>query len=402
MDKRVLLFLGSLSTAAAVAFASACSDDTTNETVESGGDAGGNDSAPVTPGNDAATPDVAQPDASAPGARVYFASDLTSIDSAVRICLLSSTTTDEPTFADVIDAPAFPDNPKGLAAGEFARLDVAGGKLAGRSLRVALFYAPSLDAFDLSTKSCTDIVKEVRDSDAGTGSLLDGVDFELAAPLPRTFFRDDRSYVVLATGCPRATPVNADYTTGECPGGTLIGQDGGFDGTKSYLQTLAYELDPTPATAAGKNRAQFIFGSSGTKWKAIDLNDMPPVVLPVIRYADPAADGGVRSEPILGTEFDGGAHGFQDSGVLVPAPGTEVTDLKTMTSLAWTYEIANSPVRERSVASIDALSNGLKVADVQDRKAYTFLFFGSPVFPELDDKGAYMPASYHVALIPND
>lgn len=400
MDRRILLLLGGLSTGVIVAAASACSDDVTDPARPA--EDGGADAPQVTP-DDSATGDDASPDSgsSGDGPRIFFASDLTSIDNAVRICLLSSTTTDEPQLADVLDAPPFPATGAGLHAGELARLDVPGGKLAGRSFRVAAFYVPSLESFGMSSKSCSEIVKEVRDPEAGTGTLIDGADFEIAQPLPRTFFRDDRTYVVLATGCLRATPL--DYAYGECPGGTHVGEDGGYDGKTSYFRTIAYELDPTPASTPGKNRAQFIFGSTGTLRKAIDVNEIPGVMIPGVRYADPAADGGFRTEPIVGAAYDGGAQPFlEDSGVLVPAPGTEVTDLKTMDSFEYNYISEGSPPRLRPVSEIDALSGGFKVADVKDGKAYTFLFFGTPWLPPTYDDGGIIPAYYHVVLLPND
>jgi hypothetical protein len=365
----------------------ACSDDPEATTQPPGpdGDGGGGDAL----ADRGTGPDGTSPEASVdagPAGRIVLANGITIVDQPVRICLLSSATSDEPGLADVLDTPALPS--KGLGPGELASLATREA-LAGRSFRPVVFYAPSLEGFGLSDKSCKDIVADVRADGGATGNLIAGIDFELGDTFARGFFRPERSYLLLATGCPQVTPMDFAFA---CPEG--------FDGTRSFLRTIAYELDQTPA-GPGKNRAQFVFGSEEVRKTLQEVDNLNPVILPGVQYADPSSDGGVRVERIRGLELDGGAQPFLfDSGVLQPL-GTEVTDLKSMAGF-W-FNVDNpEPPRVRTVAEIDQLSNGFKVGDVQPGKAYTFLMIGTPYVDQNFADGGYNPAFAHISLIPND
>lgn len=349
-----------------------------------------------------ADPDSSSPpDAGPPADRFVLVNGVSTLNYGMRVCILSSSSTDEPGLEDVLDGPALPDSHGGLEPGHYVSVVAPAGTLSGRSFRLAMFYTPALESFALSDKPCSEIVANVRksapgdDGGADDGLLVDGIDFELSTvSLPRDFFKEGGRYLVLATGCPRITPL--DYAPGECVGGA----DQTYDGTVNYFRNIVYELDNTPA-AAGKNRVQFLFASEATNRKIIDIDQIPPLVIPSVRYPDLEA-GGSRSEHIVSLESDGGGQPFiEDSGALRPAPGTEVSDLKTMEGFEYNFYYEGSPTRFVAAETLESLSHDFKWAEVEPGKSYTFMMLGTPFMePTLDD-GGFNLASVHISVIPN-
>ena len=335
-------------------------------------------------------------DAGGVTSNLVLANDVTSVASNVRFCVLSSTTTDVPTIADVVPSAPQPSAVTGLAPGRLTRLAVP-FQLSTRSARLVMLYTSSLDAFNLSAKTCADIGKELRTTapvapdggDAGpppptggnpSGMLLEGADFEFGEIFKRGALKDASRYIVLATGCPRAT---TNDSIGEC-GGT-------YDKAVTQFRTYAYELDPTAAATATKNRAQFIYGSNSLERQG------PAELFGFVRYSD-GTDGGFTSDPILGPD-DGGVFFTAATGPAQPKPGTEVRALSTSLSFAYT-PFPGAPPQATLTPDILRLSD-LTAGDLKAGKAYTFLVFGSPFVPRTEDGGTN-PKFLHAALVPND
>lgn len=398
MDKRVLLFLSTVACSGALAVVACSSDDeATSETV----DAATPDVNTTETSSPDATPDSGGPKPTGAKQRVFLANDVTTVPGspALRLCVEATTASDEPGLSDMIDAAPVPARQGGLSMGEVAAIEFP-NSLTGSSIRPVMFFEASLTAFGLADKSCKEIASQMilandgGAGDGGSGTLIEGIDFEFSPALPRTIFKDDRTYVLLATGCPRITA--EEDAIGAC---TI---ESWTPGEVSTFHTIAYELDPTTTTTSGKNRTQFIFGSTSCVYNQLYYESDPSLGVSVA-YPDPNIDGG-RVELIPSNYGDGGlTHPLvEDSGVLLPAPGAEVTDLRTMQALS--YIFPDTEVRQRSAEEIDSFSSaiGTKISNVEPGKAYTFVFFGSPYYDKFLEDGGLNPAQGHFVLVPND
>jgi hypothetical protein len=394
--KRVLVVGGGLAAWIAAAVI-ACSTDTA---APGSPDGGSSIDATVTPPFDSGNPSPVDSgtDADSGGVStdVLFASDETGILSATRLCFLASTTSDDPAAGDAIDIAAQP--PSGMAAGDLVTVSLP-IDVGTHSLRTVVFYQDSLQAFGFATASCAELMRQVRYNpnppppsdagaddagdagdaatpDAGSGVLIEGADWEYGGTLTRGALVTGTRYVVMLTGCPRATPVDRIPT--QCPNG--------FDGTRSGLRADFYALDPTAPSSTTKNRMQFI--------PPHGIFDNAPQFFGFVQYPD--GDGGIVEEAVVGPNADGGTP-LTQGGNALPRPGTEVDPLSQMAGVSYTPRLGATHL-STPVALMLADSH-LTPADLKPGKAFAFMLIGSPFNPPSLPDGGSNPQFLHAILV---
>jgi hypothetical protein len=321
------------------------------------------------------------------------------VTTSLRYCFVASATNASPGPTDVIDIAPQPADP-GVAPGYTAPLAVP--SLAGMNVKVYAFFVDSLQAFNLSQKSCKELMDvslfvprsspsdagpdaadasadaDAGGTDAGGKLLIEGVDFESALNvIPSGTFDAASKHLLFTAGCTRY--VTSQFTK-NC---AAVVPNGDFN-------VIGYQLDQT-APAAGKNRVQLLHG-------LIQGKRLGFLVGGSLNYKN--QDGGV---PIVGP-LDGGLVDFLfASGPITPAPGTEVPDLSNLDSVAVGLYTPGGPgpVMTEDLSTVLTVS-GLAPSALKSGGSYTFIATGTGSFPATTADGGPNPPAQHIPLLPNE
>ena len=264
------------------AFLVACGDDDDNVVPKDGG---GADTAPGDSGAPDAQNDQQSPvDAGSPArlqlvnAATDFGDNLKS--GGLRVCFAAGTTAANVTLTGL---PALPDEspaadvPPAVYIGLGGNVTGTGLPLAGLFIQPYLMNAESLYAKGIVKpgpgqpgKGCSEIL--APNFDGGAGPLVENVDYWKLPVIPAGTFQQDKSYLLVLTGCTNDTKIGNKEKCG--PG---FQNDG--DAGAGNLEVHIFELDRATEIPADKVGTQFIHASPSAKFYF--ANNVPPLtVLP--------------------------------------------------------------------------------------------------------------------------
>ncbi len=300
------------------AFLVACGDDDDNVVTK---DAGGGDTGPGTDGGseDAGKDQEAPADAGSP-ARLQLVNAATDFgpnlkSGGLRVCFAAGTTAANVTLTGL---PALPDQSPDPAIPPAVYIGL-GGNVTGTGLPLnGLFIQPYLmNAESLAKagivkpgagqpgKGCSEILGQ--NFDAGGGPLEENVDYWKLPVIPAGTFQQDKSYLLVLTGCTNDTQITLKD---KCGAGFT--NDGGA-GTGN-LQVRVFELDRATEIPADKVGTQFIHASASAKF-FFDHNVTGGPITTTPGYTT-AADGGGTFKPV-----SNGVVGLYDKTDLVQVDG---------------------------------------------------------------------------------
>ena len=362
-----------------------------------------NDSGPPTTGDSAPPPSTDSGPADAgPGMNFVAVNALVPVPSSVQLCFAASAT-GTPGLGDAVAMSPQPTTP--LAPGLMSRIAVP--SLVGRNVRIFTYYTASLTALSLTGSTCAQLLSKstlsaatgdagVDAGDAGAmdagpiGELLQTVDFDVSDVIPSTFFSTSAKYIIMPTGCPLSSNLNALGDPEYCgdPGDASVGP--GF----GDFHVLALQLDPSHGDA-GTSRIQGLLASPSPYYQ-----QFPPFQYG-ITYTDGGAplDAGAPGYTLNGPDVDSGYAGFDPPATSGALPrGTDLPSLNTATSAY--YNLPAFQFIEFFDFPTILSTSGLTSAQLPDG-AYTLLFVGDgELNTQLSDGGPNPLVGMH--LIAND
>ncbi len=343
--------------------------------------------------------------------------NLVPVLSSVRLCVVASASGD-PGPSDVVAMDPQPAAP-GLAPGRLAPIDVP-TSIAGKNVRVFVYYTTSLDSFGLEAAPCSQLLGASRlsGSDGGVGDggaqLVQTLDFDVSDTIPGSMLSTTAPYVLFATGCPLSSNPAGMGDSTYCGVAADAGGAGTFFGD---FHVYALQLDPTPGTSGHPN----VQGVNG-----VTTNNYFPGIVPYafdlgFLYGDaavPAGGTGLLGDASAIVYLTGSADaGGQDqafpsalaNGALPPP--TSVPSLGGVTWLAAvtsSYSPPGQPVfgnpeveYVNPVGQLLQLSN-LTEADLASGSTFTLLLYGDTASAPTTADGGANALAWNFRLIRND
>jgi hypothetical protein len=348
--------------------------------------------------------------------------------SNIRYCFAANASSD-PGLGDAVPMNPQPADP-GLAAGLLAPIQVP-ASIAGKNVRVYVYYTTSLSAFGLSSASCPQLLSMSLLSAAGDGGVVDAgasdggahliqtLDFDVSDKIPSSILTAAGRYILFATGCPASSNPGQIGDPSYC--GNPTGDGGtGPDQFMGDFHVFALQVDnSTPA--AGKVNVQGLNGNTDFNYYA-PFGGAPFAVDMGLLYGDagvPEGGSGMLNDAampppgLLNGPDDGGGTGNPfpsdiSSGPLFPptsmAPLTGVTNVFYISS-AWApagQMPFGFPGNDQFFPMDQVLTlSGLTAADLAG-SSYTLVFLGDNFLPETLADGGPNPIGWNFRLIRND
>jgi hypothetical protein len=294
--------------------------------------------------------------------------------------------------------------------------------IVGQNVRAYVYYTSSLDAFNLESASCADLLGAsslVTDGGAATldggAQLLQTLDFDVSEMIPASALSATAPYLLLATGCPLASQPSLVTDSIYCGEPQDAGGSGVFLGD---FHVFALRLDST-APPSGKVHMQALNAAQvNNYWLGLTPYAYDFGVL----YGDAAVPSGGQGNLVdpSGISFivgpaDGGP---QDqafpSSTVTNGPLPPPTAVPALTDASWFAAITStwtppgdkpfpSPGWEFAfqVGPVLQLSN-LTEADLTAGTSFTLVLLGYIRLPTTTADGGPNPLSWNMRLIRND